>query len=286
VRKALDAMDASGVQISFVVYDLLPMLLPKYFPTSKPFSTWLSFVARQEHLICISRAVADELRAHLDKQLPCDGPMPRISWFHLGADIENSVPSRDLPADMAAQIERLRSRPTFLMVGTVEPRKGHALVLSAFERFWSKNGDANLVIVGKQGWMVEALCERLRAHPEYKGRLIWLDSVSDAHLQRLYQSCDCLIAASEGEGFGLPLIEAAKYDLPILARDLPVFREVAGEHATYFDGSDPDTLLGALEDWLAAHRAGHTVRSGGLPFLTWRESAAALLRNIGIDSAE
>jgi glycosyltransferase involved in cell wall biosynthesis len=281
-------MEAAGVRISFVVYDVLPVLMGQHFPGWMPqaFAHWLNSIARHEQLICISRSVADELRAYLDRNPPAKGPMPRVDWFHLGADIENSLPTTELSPDIIEQIKRREIGPTFLMVGTVEPRKGHALVLSAFERFWSKNGDANLVIVGKQGWMVEALCERLRAHPEYKGRLIWLDSVSDAHLQRLYQSCDCLIAASEGEGFGLPLIEAAKYDLPILARDIPVFREVAGEHATYFDGSDPDTLLGALEDWLAAHRAGHTVRSGGLPFLTWRESAAALLRNIGIDSAE
>ena len=142
-----------------------------------------------------------------------------------------------------------------------------------------------LVIAGKQGWLLEPLCQRLRTHPENGKRLIWLDKASDAHLEQLFKSCDGLIAASEGEGFGLPLIEAAKHDLPILARDIPVFREVAGDHATYFDGADAASLLHALELWLGAHRTGQVVRSSGLSTLTWRESAAALLRALDIEPA-
>lgn len=288
MRAALSTMGGSGVRVSFVVYDLLPVMMPQHFPSRLPekFARWLANIARHDQLICISRTVADELRAYLDQHPPANGLMPRIAWFHLGADIENSVPTTDLPADIEAQLIRFKAHPSFLMVGTVEPRKGHALVLSAFEQLWAKGGDASLVIVGKQGWQVEALCKRLRAHPENGSRLIWLDKVSDAHLQRLYETCACLIAASEGEGFDLPLVEASKHDLPILARDIPVFREIAGEHATYFDGFGPDTLLRALEDWLVAQRAGRIVRSGGLRYLTWRESAAALLRNLDIDSGD
>ena len=59
-----------------------------------------------------------------------------------------------------------------------------------------------------------------------------------------------MIAASEGEGFGLPLIEAAQHRLRIVARDLAVFREVAGEHATYFKGEKPSDLAKALKAWL------------------------------------
>jgi glycosyltransferase involved in cell wall biosynthesis len=129
----------------------------------------------------------------------------------------------------------------------------------------------------------DAFCARLRKHPESGKRLIWLDNATDAQLQKLYSTCSCLIAASEGEGFGLPLIEAARHDLPILARDIPVFREVAGEFATYFDGSSPENLCHALESWLLANKAGNVERSKNLAFLTWSESATALLKCLGIE---
>ncbi|MBL3940675.1 glycosyltransferase family 4 protein, partial [Bacteroides thetaiotaomicron] len=69
-------------------------------------------------------------------------------------------------------------------------------------------------------------------------RLNWLQDIDDAALADLYARVDGLLFASEGEGFGLPIVEAAQHGLPLLLRDLPVFREVAGEHATYFSASD------------------------------------------------
>ena len=64
----------------------------------------------------------------------------------------------------------------------------------------------------------------------------------------------CLISPSEGEGFGLPLIEAAQHATPIIARDIPVFREVAGDHAFYFDGLEASALADAIHQWLALWR--------------------------------
>jgi hypothetical protein len=79
--------------------------------------------------------------------------------------------------------------------------------------------------------------------------------------------------ASAGEGFGLPLVEAARHQRPILARDIPVFREVAGAHATYFTGSSGESLAAALETWLLALTDGSAPSSAGLTPLTWDESA-------------
>lgn len=286
MRTPLSAMALSGVRIAFVVYDLLPVLMPQHFNNDSAwFEKWLQAISRHQRLICISHSVADELRTYLDNHPPANGLMPDIGWFHLGADLETATTKVHQTASDTNMLQGLvSSRPSFLMVGTIEPRKGHAFALEAFERFWSEGGDGTLVIAGKQGWAVDAFCARLRKHPESGKRLIWLENATDAQLQKLYSICTCLIAASEGEGFGLPLIEAARHDLPILARDIPVFREVAGEFATYFDGSSPDNLCHALQSWLLANRAGNVPRSGELRFLTWRESAAALLHSLGIVS--
>ena len=87
-----------------------------------------------------------------------------------------------------------------------------------------------------------------------------------------------LLAASWDEGFGLPLIEAAYHGVPILARDIPVFREVAGGHGSFFEASTPTQLAFALRAWADG---AFQPPSEGLPCLTWQQSAANLLRAIG-----
>ena len=124
---------------------------------------------------------------------------------------------------------------------------------------------------------MEALVDRLRTHPEANRRLFWLEVISDEYLEKIYAASTCLIAASEGEGFGLPLIEAAQHKLPIIARDIPVFREVAGEHAFYFTGPQPASLVEAITQWFELHRSGAVRQSEGMLYLTWAESARTLV---------
>ncbi|NJM10229.1 MAG: glycosyltransferase family 4 protein, partial [Bdellovibrionaceae bacterium] len=184
----------------------------------------------------------------------------------------------------AALLRRTEAVPSFLMVGTIEPRKGHVQVLEAFETLWAANHQINLVIVGKQGWMVEDLIERLRSHPEKNKRLFWLDDASDGMLQSLYQKAACLIAASYGEGFGLPLVEGAANKLPIMARDIPVFREVAGDHAYYFTAQSSEELAEAVSDWLKLDSTGMAPAPEGITPLTWAQSASALAKFLCDDS--
>ncbi|MCX5824883.1 MAG: glycosyltransferase family 1 protein [Deltaproteobacteria bacterium] len=280
----LSSMHRDGVSIYFVVYDLLPIHFPHYWPpqhsVDKVHAEWLHVISQFDGAICISRAVANELtdwqRARGLKRLR---PF-KTGWFHLGADLENSAPTRGLPDDANHVLEELARRPTFLTVGTVEPRKGQVQVLGAFELLWREGIDANLVIVGRQGWMVESLVERLSQHSELNKRLFWLEGISDEYLEKVYGASTCLIAASEGEGFGLPLIEAAQHKLSIIARDIPVFREVAGKHAFYFSGTDPQKLVEAISNWLMLKAKGKTPDSTNMPWLTWQQSTQQLLEAI------
>lgn len=278
-RRAFEAFQNRGARIWHVVYDLLPVRLPHYFPsgTQENFTDWLSLVGSFDGAICISKAVADDLKGWLAEHSTDSRRLPDIGWFHLGADIENSRPTKGLLPDADQRLSRMMKRPTFLMVGTIEPRKGHAQTLSAFEMLWRDGIEINLAIVGKKGWDVSSLVRRLRKHPEGQTRLFWFENISDEYLERIYQASTCLIAASEGEGFGLPLIEAAQHTLPILARDLPVFREVAGEHAVYFSGLEAQDLANAVRGWLEKQQNGQVVPSSQMPWLTWKESAAQLL---------
>jgi glycosyltransferase involved in cell wall biosynthesis len=274
-------MRRRGVGIYFVVYDLLPIHLPYAFAdgSADMHARWLLELNRHaDGIACISRAVAQELEEWFQQNAPKLTRRPlKVGWFHLGADIEMSAPTTGLP-DGADHVLGLMARnPTFLLVGTIEPRKGHAQTLAAFERLWSAGTDVTLVIVGKQGWKVEPLAERLRSHPELGKRLFWLEGTSDEYLEKIYSASTCLISASEGEGFGLPLIEAARHGIPILARDIPVFREVAGNHASYFRGSEPDDLASAVTEWLKLYTVKTHPRSVSMPWLNWSDSVDQLM---------
>ncbi|WP_349616753.1 glycosyltransferase [Azotobacter salinestris] len=279
-HQVYQAMRRQGVKVQFVVYDLLLLQLPHCFPQggARSFEHWLEVVAESDGAICISKAVADELANWLQAHEVVRQREFSLSWFHLGGDIDRSAPTTGLTRQAANVLESLHGRPTFLMVGTIEPRKGYDQVLSAFEQLWAQGANVNLVVVGKQGWMVEALAERLRKHVECGKRLFWLDGISDEYLEKVYAASTCLIAASEGEGFGLPLIEAAQHKLPIIARDIPVFREVAGEHAHYFGGLSAQDLATAISGWLQLYDEGRHPTSDTMPWLTWRESADQLRR--------
>jgi glycosyltransferase involved in cell wall biosynthesis len=178
-----------------------------------------------------------------------------------------------LPADFSARVARMRAAALVLMVGRVEPRKGHAQALAAFELLWGRGVRANLVIVGNVGWRVDELARRLRRHPENGTRLFWLEGLSDEALAKLYELADGVLLASEGEGFGLPLVEAARYGKPILAREIPVYREIAQGHASYFSGADAESLADALASWIGSIRTGNAPASSGVKTSTWAESA-------------
>ena len=276
----LSLLRSEGVSIYFVVYDLLPIHFPECWPpqhsVQQVHHEWLTVIHQFDGVICISRAVADEVRAwqamykvHHERSFP-------VEWFHLGADVDNSLPTQGLNADSEKVLQHLKDRTTFLMVGTLEPRKCHLQVIQAMELLWKSGASVNLVIIGKKGWMAEEVESHLLRHPERDVRLFWLEGISDEYLERIYAVSTCLIAASKGEGFGLPLIEAARHHMQIIARDIPVFREVAGGHAYYYAGESPEALAESLTTWLGLYESGTAPASEGIPWQTWEQSARQL----------
>lgn len=284
----LDWYRRMGVEVYFMVYDLLPIRMPEVFPpgSADAHEAWLRVVAKMDGAVCISQAVADDMREWLSAGR-CEREAARYELLvsHLGADIGGSVPSRGVPADAGRVLDRLAARPTFLMVGTIEPRKGHLQVLDAFDELWRRGVDVNLVVVGREGWRplpgelrrnIPKTVEAMQGNAEAGKRFFWLSDASDEYLERVYSAASCLVAASYGEGFGLPLIEAAEHGLPLLVRDIPVFREVAGDSAAYFDASTPGELADAIERWLLLHRDGQHPRSSSLKRMTWGQATEGL----------
>ena len=262
-----------GAMMYFVAYDLLPVTHPHWFPASEQpiFEKWLETIKEFDGVISISHATSDVLKDWMKKRPRLRERSFKFEVAHIGADIDESVPTKGLPADAHQVLKKLKDSVTFLMVGTLEPRKGHAQALDAFEQLWREGRNCKLVIVGKPGWNVESFVSKLTIHRELGSRLFWLQGISDEYLSLIYESASCLLAASEGEGFGLPLIEAAKYKVPILARNIPVFKEVAKANAVYFTASNGNELKTAINRWLKNSTNNKNPKSGELPISTWAE---------------
>ena len=265
-----------GADVIGCLYDMVPLKMPAFcnYGTPLAFRNWfISALETSNAFVCISKAVADELYTFLQD---VDYPHPmKIGYWRLGADLSHSSPSQQIRKDTPRSVH-----PSFLMVGTLEPRKGHHVALDAFEKGWESGMDAHLTLVGTYGWGSDGLIERIRSHPEYNKRLRWYDSMGDEDLIALYGRSDALIASSYAEGFGLPIVEAGRFGIPIIASDIPVFKEVAkgAPTAHFFETGSPDSLLKELRKFAAGHNQISSKSKSALPdWPDWAESTEELL---------
>ena len=249
---------ASSPPMVVTVLDLAVLREPAWF------TTWARMHARTSmpatvraaaHVIAISRQTADDVVSLLGV------PATRVSVVECGIDAIFSAEA-GLTPDAA---------PYLLGVATPEPRKNLARLLEAFELVRARGGPGRLVLVGADGWGATQL------HPqpgvEFRGR------VSDEQLRDLYAGADALVYPSLWEGFGLPVGEALASGCRIVCSDLPVLREVVGEHATYVNPHVPASIADGIERALAESPP-EASRS-----LTW-ERAARLTAEIWRDVAE
>ncbi len=268
-------LKARGVEIYYVIYDLIPIHKPESFVAqlSKEFAEWIETTSYANGIICISRSVADEYIEWLSNNTPNRKTPLKIGYFHLGADFKNSIPTSGIPPEAENILNNIDGKLNFIMVGTLEPRKGHSQIIKCFDVLWEQGIDANLLIVGKNGWLSENLVTMIKNHSEFGKRLYWFNGISDEYLDVLYKKSSCLIAASEAEGFGLPLIEAAMKGIAIIARNIPVFKEVAGDSAFYFSGTTPLEQAVEIKKWIILRDQGTHPVSSGMKYLTWKDSA-------------
>ena len=283
-KNALLAMKQAGVRLFTIIYDLIPLTHGKYCPQDivDGYQKWIRVISEFDGVIADSRSVAEEYRLWRNRHWQKEEDFS-ISWFHLGSDVKKSPGSSGIPDSAVQVFSAMSARPSFLEVSTVEPRKGYGQALAAFEHLWAKGVDVNFIIVGRKGWKIDALAKQLDEHPENGRRLFWLKGISDEYLNKVYEAATCVLFPSEAEGFGLAVVEGARHGKPLILRDMPVFREIAGEHATYFRGLEPQALADCIEQWLEDLKNDCVPPSSGIQPLTWEESARMLLSRLPLD---
>jgi glycosyltransferase involved in cell wall biosynthesis len=155
-----------------------------------------------------------------------------------------------MPASIAAWIAGLGTgkpvvpkrldRPHFVTVGTVEARKNHQMLLQVWRRLVAEEGNAApiLLIVGQPGWEAQEALEKLENPGDLEGSVVHLNDCKDDDLLSWIAGARALLMPSFAEGFGLPIVEALAMRTPVIASDLAVFREIAGNIPTYLDPAD------------------------------------------------
>jgi glycosyltransferase involved in cell wall biosynthesis len=223
----LAARRRAGKLILFI-HDCIPSDYPEYARqggAAKHRMRMSNALAHADGIIVNSRNTAERLSSYAAP----GQSLPPIAVAHLGLDALPDV------APLTAE-----SEPYFIIVGTIEPRKNHLLLLHIW-RQWARDRRQDiprLIIAGRRGWENENIidlldrCDALRSVAAEKGGL------GDAELSALVRGSRALLMPSFVEGYGMPVAEALSAGVPVIASDLSVFREIAGDIPDYLDPLD------------------------------------------------
>jgi glycosyltransferase involved in cell wall biosynthesis len=269
--RVLERLAVRGARMAAMIHDLIPIVHPEY--CSAPAAGW--HVRRVETLlrhdsviIANSRSTAQELRAFA---LAHDLPEPRVFVAPLGLE----------PVFTAGLETPPTARPYFVCVGTIEPRKNVAFLLTLWRSLAERMGEKTpwLVLAGRRGWENEAIIDHLERSPPIRRFVHEVNDLTDNQLASLIKGANALLAPSFAEGFNLPVAEAAALGTPVIASDIAVHRELA-LHAGLLDPTDGPA-------WLTAIQAAAQTRVRGrvaTPF-SWDEHFAIAGRALGLANA-
>lgn len=233
---------ARGLRPVFLIHDLIPITHPEFCrpgEAARHRERMINALNSASGVIVNSRDTGRELADFAQREaLPV--PPCVVAW--LGTE------------EIPRVTRRTDARPYFVMVGTIEARKNHLLVLDVWRDLVARLGDRapELVIIGQRGWEAEEAIARLDQLGAMASHVRELGRCDDATMHRLIANAQAVLMPSFIEGYGLPLVEALKQAVPVIATDLPVFREIAGDIPTYLPAVDRqrwvDTILIYSED--------------------------------------
>ena len=263
---AIAGVVAAGARFVPLIHDLIPLTHPEYV---RPFSTEqhigrLQVIARMASgVLATTHAVARELDREMARAGLAPPPVERVG---LGLD---------LPAGPAAAHAAPVGRPYFLMLGTVEPRKNHLLMLQLWREFASQGrvDVPQLLIVGRRGWENEAVF-RMLERTDFAGLVEERGRLTDPEVERLLRGARALLAPSFTEGFGIPLAEALACGTPVIASDIPAAREVGAgvpEHLHPLDFAGWREAVLDYAEPASLRRAAQQARLAGWVRPSWEE---------------
>ena len=217
-----------GVRPIFFIHDLIPITHPEYCrpgERDRHIARMSTALQLGRGLITNSRATRDDLR---------DFAAAR------GIAMPPAVVALLAAAQMPAASARPLAPPYFVMLGTIEARKNHLMILQIWRRLAERTGPTmpRLVIIGQRGWECENVIDLLERCEVLGDSVIELGACSDAMLSTYLTHAQALLFPSFAEGYGMPLVEALRLGVPVIASDLPAFREISNDLPVYLDPLD------------------------------------------------
>lgn len=246
---AVAQAQAAGALVGTIQYDLIPILHRDLVPPAltATFTRWMEKALRHSDFFAtISESVRHQMRAYAATAAEDARCGDRIVAFPLGSDIEAGG-RRRVRGSVRVPFERRDGGGTYIVVGTIEPRKNQELAIQAFELLWKRSCTASLVLIGRWGAQAESLAAHVHAHERFGEQLFVHENMSDSELLWCYRHARALVFPSRAEGYGLPIIEAMQHGLPVFASDIAAHCEVGGSHCRFFDPTNPFELAQLVE---------------------------------------
>lgn len=276
---AIERAQQNGCRVGFVVYDLISVRYPQFFvPNSSAiFQRWLDHgIDQAEFFIGISHETTQDLLQYIRSTRPTAAVAENLfESFRLGANF-SSTSTGPVRRELNELFSGESHQRPYLIVSTIEPRKNHRYLLDAFEQVWQRHPQAKLCIVGEVGWKCRQTLARIHGHKQFGKSLFLFHDLTDDEVRFCYQQAKAQVFPSVVEGFGLPIVEALYYGLPVLASDTPIHREVGGEFCAYFDLQNASSLARWI-DTIESRGEFPAVRDiTEFRAITWRESCREL----------
>jgi len=264
----------------FFLHDLIPISHPEYCragEAERHHRRLATMLLAGRGLIVNSVATRDELMAYASERGMVVPPCAVASL----APARLPEPYRGRPLE----------KPYFVVLGTIEPRKNHSLLLHVWRQLVAEHGDAapQLVVIGQRGWECEQVVDLLDRCAALQEHVTELPRCDDRELATWLKHAQALLFPSFIEGFGMPLVEALMLGVPVIASDLPVFREIAGEIPRYLDPLDGPRWRQTVLEFMKAESIERQTQIGRMENYappTWEQHFAVvedLLREIDVD---
>lgn len=262
-------LGTSGWKPVFMVHDLIPVSHPQFCRPGEAERHRLRMRAVLESAagVIVNSAATREAFEDFAAGEHRTPPPVHVAWLATRGETEVV----ELPAS---------HRPTFVMIGTLEARKNHILLLRIWERLTAemKESTPRLVLIGQRGWEADDVFALLDGSEPLRDAVLELGTCDDATLQAWLKQSTALLMPSFVEGFGIPLIEAMEAGLPVIASDQPVFREIAGDIPIYLDPHDEQAWEATIRTYCETNqdRNRQLAALGNYRRFSWQDHFAAV----------
>lgn len=254
-QQVVNGFRSGGFRSAVLIHDTIPLDHPEYARRGsvEKFQEKLDAALDADLLIANSEHTAGRLRVHgADREIPV-APL--------------GIETNALATDATPQ--------AFVCLGTIEPRKNHALLLRVWRQFWDEMGEASprLILLGRRGWENAEVFSLLDVEPMMGRTVIEAGTPDDAALAGHLAGATALLFPSHAEGYGLPVAEALAAGVPVIASDLPALREVGGDVPEYLAPDDDAGWRAKIEAYTSrpsTARDAQLLRLQGWSAPTWK----------------